>query len=161
MTEQLRDEVGVDAVNRLHAQGIASELSASADNITSTIGTVAQQSVIDVSQIQLTNTGGGVVETPVDPPKTKVPNNRKTGRNFSWQEFALCKGQTDLFFPPFGSESERERDRRERLARRICEECSVTIQCLEFALAKREEAGFWGGTNESDRRRILRRRRMN
>lgn len=43
----------------------------------------------------------------------------------------------------------------------ICrKECDVIVDCLEYALANRIEHGVWGGTSERERRRILKRRRM-
>jgi WhiB family redox-sensing transcriptional regulator len=45
-------------------------------------------------------------------------------------------------------------------AQRICAECPVKAQCLEYALADHVDHGVWGGTSERERRRILRHRRM-
>lgn len=45
-------------------------------------------------------------------------------------------------------------------ARRICvNECPVQHECLEYALARREDDGIWGGHSERSRRRILKERR--
>jgi WhiB family transcriptional regulator, redox-sensing transcriptional regulator len=46
------------------------------------------------------------------------------------------------------------------VARRICADCPVKSPCLEYALAQRIDHGVWGGTSERERRRILRRRRL-
>lgn len=45
-------------------------------------------------------------------------------------------------------------------AQRICAECPVAHECLEYALAHRIDHGVWGGCSERERRRILRRRRV-
>lgn len=46
------------------------------------------------------------------------------------------------------------------IARRICNTCAVQERCLEYALANRIDHGVWGGASERERRRILRRRRL-
>jgi WhiB family transcriptional regulator, redox-sensing transcriptional regulator len=45
-------------------------------------------------------------------------------------------------------------------ARRICADCPVRADCLEYALAYRIDHGVWGGASERERRRILRARRL-
>jgi len=45
-------------------------------------------------------------------------------------------------------------------ARRICATCPVQAPCLEYALEQRIDHGVWGGASERERRRILKRRRM-
>ena len=44
------------------------------------------------------------------------------------------------------------------LAKSLCGDCPVRVECLEYALAHRVEYGVWGGASERERRRILRRR---
>jgi WhiB family redox-sensing transcriptional regulator len=56
------------------------------------------------------------------------------------------------FFPSDGVGVER--------ARRICAECPVRMECLEYALEYRIDHGVWGGASERERRRILRSRRV-
>lgn len=57
-----------------------------------------------------------------------------------------------LFFPSDGVGVD--------VARRICATCSMKEPCLEYALRNRIDHGVWGGTSERERRRILRRRRL-
>ena len=66
-----------------------------------------------------------------------------------WQEQALC-AQTDpeSFFPEKGGST--------REAKRICAACDVRQECLEFALARDERFGIWGGMSERERRRLRR-----
>lgn len=45
-------------------------------------------------------------------------------------------------------------------ARRICASCKVQEHCLEYALVNRIDHGVWGGASERERRRILKRRRL-
>ena len=46
------------------------------------------------------------------------------------------------------------------VAKRICEGCPAKEPCLEYALAYRIDHGVWGGTSERQRRRILKKRRL-
>ena len=68
----------------------------------------------------------------------------------SWMEQALC-AQTDpeAFFPEKGGST--------REAKKICAQCPVRAQCLEYALANDERFGIWGGLSERERRRLRRR----
>jgi WhiB family redox-sensing transcriptional regulator len=71
---------------------------------------------------------------------------------FAWMLHARCRGaQPTEFFPSDGMGVE--------AAQRVCADCPVRVECLEYALAHRIEHGVWGGASERERRRILRRRR--
>lgn len=71
----------------------------------------------------------------------------------NWMAFGLCAAQPpDTFFPSDGVGVE--------VARRICAECPVKEPCLEHALRNRIDHGVWGGCSERERRRILKRRRL-
>jgi WhiB family redox-sensing transcriptional regulator len=70
-----------------------------------------------------------------------------------WMADAKCKDMDpDIFFPSDGVGVQ--------AAQRICAECNVRLQCLEYALAGHIDHGVWGGASERERRRILRRRRL-
>jgi len=77
-------------------------------------------------------------------------NQSKSG---AWEQEALCaQVDSELFFPEKGKSGYQ--------AKRICAQCPVTAQCLEFALSYPfTVAGVWGGTTESQRRRMYRERR--
>jgi WhiB family redox-sensing transcriptional regulator len=68
----------------------------------------------------------------------------------SWQERALC-AQTDpeAFFPEKGGST--------REAKKVCVGCDVRSECLEYALAKDERFGIWGGLSERERRKLKKR----
>jgi WhiB family transcriptional regulator, redox-sensing transcriptional regulator len=73
-----------------------------------------------------------------------------------WQRRAACRGpESRLFFAPTVPEPRPERDAREGRAKRICAECAVREECLEYALRIREPHGIWGGLNEAQRRGLL------
>lgn len=68
-----------------------------------------------------------------------------------WRDLAECFGQdTSLFFP------DSEADAKPALA--ICAECPVRAECLEWALASRQDDGVWGGMVGRDRIRLRRQR---
>jgi len=69
-----------------------------------------------------------------------------------WMSLAACKGKdTQIFFPRggFGAQS----------AARICVNCPVVNDCLEYALDNEIYNGVWGGKSERERMRIAGRRR--
>lgn len=65
-----------------------------------------------------------------------------------WHARALC-GQTDpeSFFPEKGGST--------REAKRICRDCEVRAECLEWAVDHQERFGIWGGLSERDRRKLV------
>ncbi len=70
-----------------------------------------------------------------------------------WWDRASCSGpQRALFFPPGTFERKDEKLSREARAKEICKTCPVKQPCLDFALAKREPFGIWGGLNENERK---------
>jgi WhiB family redox-sensing transcriptional regulator len=77
----------------------------------------------------------------------------------SWRASAACQGATaSAFYPPSTTESREQRQLREGTARDLCGRCAVRDACLEYALFVQEPYGIWGGMNELERRRLLRRR---
>jgi len=73
-----------------------------------------------------------------------------------WHGRAACRGpQAAVFYPPDTGEQRDERRWREAQAKAICEQCAVVGRCLEFAVARRETHGIWGGTSETERRVLI------
>jgi WhiB family transcriptional regulator, redox-sensing transcriptional regulator len=73
----------------------------------------------------------------------------------SWESRALCReADTRCFVPPLSGESTDDRRARESAAKRICADCPVRRECLEYALRVREPFGIWGGLNETERRAL-------
>ncbi|MBB4071504.1 WhiB family transcriptional regulator [Leucobacter sp. OH2974_COT-288] len=85
----------------------------------------------------------------VDPMLLGVPGVARDDAALSWQARALC-AETDpeAFFPEKGGST--------REAKRICEQCEVRAQCLEYALENDERFGIWGGLSERERRKLRR-----
>jgi WhiB family redox-sensing transcriptional regulator len=46
-------------------------------------------------------------------------------------------------------------------AKQVCGTCEVSGPCLDFALETRQEFGVWGGTDEDERREMVRRAKSN
>lgn len=65
-----------------------------------------------------------------------------------WVQDAAC-AETDpeIFFPEKGGST--------REAKRVCRGCSVTAECLAFALRRNERYGIFGGKSERERRREI------
>jgi WhiB family redox-sensing transcriptional regulator len=66
-----------------------------------------------------------------------------------WAEKALCP-QTDpeAFYPEKGGST--------KDAKKVCQRCPVSKQCLQWALDNDERYGVWGGLSERERRRLKR-----
>jgi WhiB family redox-sensing transcriptional regulator len=66
-----------------------------------------------------------------------------------WATEAKClNADPDVFFPEKGGST--------REAKRICGECTVRAECLEYALEHDERFGIWGGMSERERRKLKR-----
>ncbi len=72
-------------------------------------------------------------------------------------ELANCKDMNDddIFFV---DETDRNNRKAVQKAKAICSTCPIRLKCLQIAL-ENDELGIWGGTTETDRRRL--RRAMN
>lgn len=70
-----------------------------------------------------------------------------------WWLDAECRGLTTaqrdkIFFPGRGDLT--------APAKRICEVCPVSAECLEWAMTVPEKHGIWGGKSERERRQLRR-----
>ena len=66
-----------------------------------------------------------------------------------WATEAKClQADPETFFPEKGGST--------REAKRICGECTVRNECLEYALENDERFGIWGGLSERERRKLKR-----
>jgi len=76
-----------------------------------------------------------------------------------WRADALCweeQAAPELFFPIGTTGPAMEQA---EAAKEVCRRCPVITQCLEWALATRQDAGVWGGKTEDERRLVHRRGR--
>jgi WhiB family transcriptional regulator, redox-sensing transcriptional regulator len=75
-----------------------------------------------------------------------------TPDEIAWMAHARCRGTNpDRYFPSDGVGVE--------AVQRICVDCPVRVECLEYALRHGIDQGVWGGASERQRRRIRRQRR--
>jgi WhiB family redox-sensing transcriptional regulator len=76
-----------------------------------------------------------------------------------WRRSAACKGMTNIFI---GQSNEAKADKREReaVAKTVCRQCDVSNACLVDALASSDGIGVRGGLTEDERKRILRRSKI-
>ena len=65
--------------------------------------------------------------------------------DYSWRKNALCKDTDPELFFPVGNTGQALLQITE--AKRVCEECTVKQECLEFALETNQDCGIWGGTS--------------
>lgn len=66
-----------------------------------------------------------------------------------WMRRGECRGLSHLFFAD-AAERPQSRERREEMARRVCDGCEVRVECRDFAREHREY-GLWGGESEDER----------
>ncbi|MBT0568597.1 WhiB family transcriptional regulator [Williamsia sp. CHRR-6] len=72
---------------------------------------------------------------------------KPAGIGNEWEADGLCRQvDPDLWFPEVGE--------RDTAAKRICADCPVTGECLDWALATDERFGIWGGLSPVERRRL-------
>jgi len=95
-----------------------------------------------------------LVDTPVPVAVVRSATSLNERLLEGWYLRGACRGlESSIFYPDTAVEAEEAR------ALNVCAGCEVRNECLDHALDRREPTGIWGGTTESDRRRILRRRR--
>jgi len=68
-----------------------------------------------------------------------------------WRDMAACREVTLNFYP--GSSRVERKEARD--AMRTCMVCPVRLACLQWAVEHKEYYGIWGGTTESERRRMI------
>lgn len=69
-----------------------------------------------------------------------------------WMDEALCaQSDPEAWFPEKGD--------RPAAAKRVCADCPVRAECLEYAIEHDERFGVWGGRTERERRELRRERK--
>jgi len=67
----------------------------------------------------------------------------------TWMDKGACRDYPPEWWYP-------ERGGNTNQPKRICAECPVRTECLDYALANGEYHGIWGGTSERQRQRMRR-----
>lgn len=69
-----------------------------------------------------------------------------------WYERGACKDKSEYFFTehlPL-----RESRKLDTIAKSICASCSVSGECLQYAIDNNEEYGIWGGIKAKDLKKM-------
>ncbi len=72
-----------------------------------------------------------------------------------WRRRAACTGHEPSIFFPAGESGPAAHQI--ALAKKICESCVVSQECLLYAIETNQVAGVWGGLTEEERRPVRRR----
>lgn len=65
----------------------------------------------------------------------------------AWMAESLCaQVDPELFFPDKGASTKE--------AKKVCQKCPVTSECLEYAMSSDDRYGVFGGLSERDRRKL-------
>lgn len=96
-----------------------------------------------------------VAVTPSNNSDSACPTRPEATRP-DWRHNGLCHDDPDLWFPD-GKTGPRALQAKR--AKAVCQTCPVIKQCAQWALATRQEYGIFGGLDEVERRKILRKQR--
>jgi WhiB family transcriptional regulator, redox-sensing transcriptional regulator len=72
-----------------------------------------------------------------------------------WRHRAICRDEDPELFFPIGTSGPAVLQVEQ--AKAVCRRCTVTDQCLSWALETGQDAGVWGGMSEEERRAVKRR----
>lgn len=75
------------------------------------------------------------------------PNSNLRKPDDQWRQHAACVGvDPDVFFVGRGGSTWR--------AKKVCDSCPVSGECLTYAIAYKEHFGIWGGLSEKQRTNV-------
>jgi WhiB family redox-sensing transcriptional regulator len=75
--------------------------------------------------------------------------------NMDWRDSSACLTVDPELFFPVGNTGPAV-DQIDK-AKAVCGRCSVSEQCLQYALETNQDSGVWGGLSEDERRALKRR----
>src|SRR5918912_700026 len=91
--------------------------------------------------------------TATDPPVD--PQNPRSVAAMDWRHHAACRDEDPELFFPIGTSGPAVLQVEQ--AKAVCRRCTVTDECLQWALETGQDAGVWGGMSEDERRALKRR----
>ena len=77
--------------------------------------------------------------------------------DYDWRNDAVCRDTDPALFFPVGTTGNALIQIEH--AKNTCAECTVSQECLDFALDTNQDSGVWGGLTEEERR-VIRRQRV-
>ncbi len=87
----------------------------------------------------------------------RLPN--PVSEAWDWQRAAACRGMdVTAFFHPTGERGSPAQQREDQ-AKKVCSDCPVRAECLDYSLEIEEPYGTWGGLGERERWEIVTRNR--
>jgi len=72
-----------------------------------------------------------------------------------WRHAAACRDEDPELFFPIGNTGPAVQQI--DAAKAVCRRCSVTQECLDWAMETGQDSGIWGGLDEDERRSLKRR----
>jgi WhiB family transcriptional regulator, redox-sensing transcriptional regulator len=83
------------------------------------------------------------------------PSRMRSVAAMDWRHHAVCRDEDPELFFPIGTSGPALLQVEQ--AKAVCRRCSVTDECLKWALESGQDAGVWGGMSEEERRAVKRR----
>jgi WhiB family redox-sensing transcriptional regulator len=74
--------------------------------------------------------------------------------DYTWRSNAVCRDTDPELFFPVGTTGQALLQLSK--AKETCDQCTVKVECLQFAIDTNQDSGVWGGTSEDERRAIRR-----
>src|SRR5689334_15449881 len=83
------------------------------------------------------------------------PSETRSVAAMDWRHHAICRDEDPELFFPIGTSGPALLQVEQ--AKAVCRRCTVTEDCLTWALESGQDAGVWGGMSEDERRAVKRR----
>ena len=81
-------------------------------------------------------------------------DTRGPGPALKWQDKSACLTEDPELFFPIGNGAPAQLQAEE--AKQVCRGCPVRTECLAWALENGADHGVWGGLDEDERKKVLR-----